>query len=240
MIVPGGGLSLDDQRFIPCRRRFFLPVRVLSRLFRRLFLERLAADYKQGRLILEGGLSKLASPAAFAAVLKPLRRINWFVYAKRPFAGPKAVLAYLSRYTHRVAISNTRLIAHDGRGVTFHYKDYRAAGLAQRKVMTLATDEFIRRFMLHILPKGFHRIRHYGLFANTGRAAHIARLRELLGCALPPAEKVASSSQDKPAETALPPCPCCGGRMIVIEIFERGTQPRYRQPFATVIWFDTS
>ena len=240
MIVPGGGLSLDDQRFVPCRRRFFLPVRVLSRLFRRLFLERLAATYEQGRLILEGNLSTLASPAAFAAVLKPLRRKNWFVYAKRPFAGPKAVLAYLSRYTHRVAISNARLIAHDGRGVTFHYKDYRADGLAQRKVMTLATDEFIRRFMLHILPKGFHRIRHYGLFANTGRAAHIARLRELLGCALPPAEKVASSSQDEPAETVLPPCPCCGGRMIVIEIFERGTQPRYRQPFATVIWFDTS
>jgi hypothetical protein len=239
MIVPGGGLSLNDQRFIPCRRRFFLPVRVLSRLFRRLFLERLDAAYKQGRLILEGGLVKLASPVAFAAVLKPLKRINWFVYAKRPFAGPKAVLAYLSRYTHRVAISNTRLIAHDGRGVTFHYKDYRTDDLARRKVMTLAADEFIRRFMLHILPKGFHRIRHYGLFANTGRAAHIARLRELLGSA-PPAEKVASSSQDEPAETVLPPCPCCGGRMIVIEFFERGMQPRYQPPSAVLIWFDTS
>jgi len=240
MIVPGGGLSLDGQSFIPCRRRFFLPVRVLSRLFRRLFLERLIAAYEQGRLILEGSLVKLASPAAFAAVLKPLRHVNWFVYAKRPFAGPKAVLAYLSRYTHRVAISNARLIAHDGRGVTFHYKDYRADGLARRKVMTLATDEFIRRFMLHILPKGFHRIRHYGLFANTGRAAKLARLRELLGCAPPPAEKVASPSQDEPAETVLPPCPCCGGRMIVIEIFERGMQPRYRPPSAAVIWFDTS
>jgi hypothetical protein len=239
MIVPGGGLSLNDQRFIPCRRRFFLPVRVLSRLFRRLFLERLDAAYKQGRLILEGGLVKLASPVAFAAVLKPLKRINWFVYAKRPFAGPKAVLAYLSRYTHRVAISNTRLIAHDGRGVTFHYKDYRTDDLARRKVMTLAADEFIRRFMLHILPKGFHRIRHYGLFANTGRAAHIARLRELLGSA-PPAEEVASSSQDEPAETVLPPCPCCGGRMIVIEFFERGMQPRYQPPSAVLIWFDTS
>jgi hypothetical protein len=239
MIVPGGGLSLNDQRFIPCRRRFFLPVRVLSRLFRRLFLERLDAAYKQGRLILEGGLVKLASPVAFAAVLKPLKRINWFVYAKRPFAGPKAVLAYLSRYTHRVAISNTRLIAHDGRGVTFHYKDYRMDDLARRKVMTLAADEFIRRFMLHILPKGFHRIRHYGLFANTGRAAHIARLRELLGSA-PPAEEVASSSQDEPAETVLPPCPCCGGRMIVIEFFERGMQPRYQPPSAAMIWFDTS
>ena len=240
MIVPGGGLSLDGERFIPCRRRFFLPVRVLSRLFRRLMLERLAAAYEQGRLILEGSLARLASPAAFAAVLKPLRAKNWFVYIKRPFAGPKAVLAYLSRYTHRVAISNTRLIAHDGRGVTFRYKDYRADGLARRKVMTLAADEFIRRFMLHILPKGFHRIRHYGLFASTGRAANIARLRELLGSALPPAEEAASPGQDEPAETVLPPCPCCGGRMTVIEFFERGTLPRYRPPSAAVIWFDTS
>ena len=173
-------------------------------------------------------------------MLKPLRRINWFVYAKRPFAGPKAVLAYLSRYTHRVAISNTRLIAHDKRGVTFHYKDYRADGLARRKVMTLSTDEFIRRFMLHILPKGFHRIRHYGLFANTGRAANLARLRELLGSAPPPAEKVTTSSQDEPAETVLPPCPCCGGRMIVIEFFERGMQPRYQAPSLAVIRIDTS
>jgi hypothetical protein len=240
MIVPGGGLSLDGQRFIPCRRRFFLPIRVLSRLFRRLFLERLAAAYKQGRLILKGGLIKLASSAAFAAVLKPLRRVNWFVYAKRPFAGPNAVLAYLSRYTHRVAISNARLIAHDGRGVTFHYKDYRADGAARRKLMTLAADEFIRRFLLHILPKGFHRIRHYGLFANTGRAANIAQLRELLGSAPLPAEKAAGPSQHEPAETILPPCPCCGGRMIVIEFFERGTQPRYRPPSTALIWFDTS
>jgi hypothetical protein len=238
MIVPGGGLSLDGERFIPCRRRFFLPVRVLSRLFRRLFLERLAAAYEQGRLILERSLAKLASPAAFAAVLKPLKRINWFVYAKRPFAGPKAVLAYLSRYTHRVALSNARLIAHDGRGVTFHYKDYRTDGLARRKVMTLATDEFIRRFLLHILPKGFHRIRHYGLFASTGRAANIARLRQLLG----PPGTPPSPSQEGPAEeaTVLPPCPCCGGRMIVIEFFERGMQPRSRAPSLAVIRIDTS
>jgi hypothetical protein len=173
--------------------------------------------------------------------LKPLRRKNWFVYAKRPFAGPKAVLAYLSRYTHRVAISNTRLIAHDGRGVTFRYKDYRADGLAQRKVMTLATDEFIRRFILHILPKGFHRIRHYGLFASTGRTANIARLRELLGAMLP--EEEATILGQKPPgteETVLPPCPCCGGRMKVIEFFERGRQPRSFALFAAVSWFDTS
>jgi hypothetical protein len=137
------------------------------------------------------------------------------------------------------AISNTRLIACDGRGVTFRYKDYRADGLVRRKAMTLATDEFIRRFLLHILPKGFHRIRHYGLFANTSRAANIVRLRELLGSA-PPAQKAASPCRDEPAETVLPPCPCCGGRMIVIEYFERGMQPRYHPPFTAVIWFDTS
>jgi len=241
MIVPGGGLSLDGERFVPCRRGFFLPVRVLSRLFRRLVLERLAAAYGKGLLMLQGGLAKLAPAAAFAAALKPLRRMNWFVYAKRPFAGPKAVLAYLSRYTHRVAISNTRLIAHDRRGVTFHYKDYRADGLARRKAMTLAADEFIRRFLLHILPKGFHRIRYYGLFANTGRAANIAQLCELPG-SLPPAEASAGPSQNEPAEEAnvLPPCPCCGGRMILIEVFARGTLPRYRPPCAAVNWFDTS
>jgi hypothetical protein len=237
MIVPGGGLSPDGERFIPCRRRFFLPVRMLSRLFRRLMLEKLTTAHSQGRLSLQGSLAKLASPAAFAALLNPLRRKNWFVYAKRPFAGPKAVLAYLSRYTHRVAISNTRLIAHDERGVTFRYTDYRADGLAQRKTMTLATDEFIRRFMLHILPKGFHRIRHYGLFASVGRAGNIARLRELLG-STPPDE--ASPSEDQPVETDLPPCPCCGGRMTIIEFFERGTLPRYRPVSGAVIWFDTS
>jgi len=201
----------------------------------------LATAYGKGLLILQGGLAKLAPAAAFAAVLKLLRRKKWFVYAKRPFAGPKAVLAYLSRYTHRVAISNTRLIAHDGRGVTFHYKDYRADDLARLKVRTLATDEFIRRFLLHILPKGFHRIRHYGLFANTGRAANIARLRELLG-SMPPTGATASPSQDKPAEEAavLPPCPCCGRRMILIEVFARGALPRYRPPSTAVIWIDTS
>jgi len=242
MIVPGGGLSLDGERFVPCRgrrRRFFLPVKVLSRLFRRLMLEKLSQAYDKGLLTLQGSLAKLAAPAAFAAQLKPLRWKKWFVYIKEPFAGPKAVLAYLSRYTHRVAISNSRLIAHDSRGVTFRYKDYRADGLARHKAMTLATDEFIRRFMLHILPKGFHRIRHYGLFANAGRAANLARLRELLGSA-PPAETAASPSQDEPAEKLLPPCPCCGGRMIVIEFFERGTQPRYRAPSVAEIWFDTS
>ena len=189
---------------------------------------------------MQGTLARLAPATAFAAALNSLRWKKWFVYVKKPFAGPKAVLSYLSRYTHRVAISNTRLISHDGRGVTFRYNDYRANGLARRKVMTLAADEFIRRFMLHILPKGFHRIRHYGLFANTGRAANLARLRELLGSAPPPAETAASPSHDQPAEKLLPPCPCCGGCMIVIEFFERGMPPRYRAPPVAAIWFDTS
>ena len=241
MIVPGNGFSLDGERFIPCRRRFFLPVRVLSRLFRHLFLERLAATYEQGRLILEGSLSTLASPAAFAAVLRPLRRKNWFVYAKRPFAGPKAVLAYSSA---RPMGRHFEYEAHRPRQA---WRYLPLQGLPRGRPGPAqgndAGDGRVHPPLLApvlSLPKGFHRIRHYGLFANTGRAAHIARLRELLGCALPPAEKVASSSQDEPAETVLPPCPCCGGRMIVMDIFERGTQPRYRQPFATVIWFDTS
>jgi hypothetical protein len=242
MIVPGGGLSLDGERFVPCRgrrRRFFLPVRVLSRLFRRLMLEKLAAAYGMGLLTFKGSLAGLAAPGVFAATLNPLRRKNWFVYIKEPFGGPEAVLHYLSRYTHRVAVSNRRLIVHDSRGVTFRYKDYRSGGLARYKVMTLATDEFIRRFMLHILPKGFHRIRHYGLFAATSRVANIVRLRELLG-AMPSEKASVSSGPDEPAETVLPPCPCCGGRMTVIEFFERGTLPRYPQPSAAAIWFDTS
>jgi len=237
MIVPGGGLSLDGERLLSCRRGFFLPVRVLSRLFRRLVLEKLVAVYEEKRLTLLGTLVKLSSPDAFAAALKPLRRINWFVYAKRPFAGPKAVLAYLSRYTHRVAISNSRLIAHDGRGVTFRYKDYRADGRDRQKVMTLGADEFIRRFLIHVLPKGFHRIRHYGLFANTGRAANIKRLRELLGQVPAPAVEATERADEAPV---LPPCPCCGGRMIVIEVIERETQSRYQPPSFALIRIDTS
>jgi hypothetical protein len=241
MIVPGGGLSLDGERLISCRRAFFLPVRVLSRLFRRLVLEKLAAAYDEKRLTLLGALVKLSSPDAFAAALKPLRRMNWFVYAKRPFAGPKAVLAYLSRYTHRVAISNSRLIAHDERGVTFRYKDYRADSRDRQKVMTLAADEFIRRFLIHVLPKGFHRIRHYGLFANIGRAANIGKLRVLLQVPALAIEATERGSHT-PADEApvLPPCPCCGGRMIVIEIIERERRSRYEAPPFAVIRIDTS
>ena len=184
VVVPGGGLSPDGSRWVACRPGFFLPVRVLSRLFRRLFLDRLAAAHRAGRLAFFGELAALADPAAFAAHLAPLRRSEWVVYAKRPFAGPEAVLAYLSRYTHRVAISNSRLLALDERGVTFRWKDYRARdgakGGAWIKTMTLSADEFIRRFLLHVLPDGFHRIRHYGLFASGTRAANIARIRNLL------------------------------------------------------------
>jgi hypothetical protein len=170
MIVPGGGVSLDVQSWAACRPGFFLPVRVLSRLFRRLFMEKLVAAHAAGRLHFFGALAKLADRAAFAQYLAPSRAVEWVVYSKRPFGGPEAVLAYLSRYTHRVAISNSRLLACDGAGVAFKYKDYRANGRARQKVMRLTTDEFIRRFLIHVLSTGFHRIRHYGLFASGVRA----------------------------------------------------------------------
>src|SRR6266478_4453635 len=180
MIVPGGGISLDNTHWVSCRSGFLLPVRVLSRLFRRLFLTGLADAHAATRLVFFGDLDCLRDRTAFTAHLAPLRKKNWFVYAKPPFAGPEAVLAYLARYTHRVAISNSRLIGLDERGVTFRYKDYRHNGRARYRTMTLAPDEFIRRFLLHTLPKGFHRIRHYGLLASAGCNANIARARELI------------------------------------------------------------
>ena len=237
-IVPGGGLSPDGERWISCRPGFFLPVRVLSRLFRRLFLEQLSAAHAAGRLRFFGDHAPLAEPHAFAAWLAPLRKLEWVVYAKRPFAGPQAVLAYLSRYTHRVAIANSRLIAFDDNGVTFRWKDYRAQGRERQKVMTLASDEFIRRFLIHVLPSGFHRIRYYGLFANGGRAENLARARDLLGVEAKHNEPDdAHPNADEPP-TSLLPCPCCGGRMIIIEIFERGSAPTTRPP--SPIRIDTS
>src|SRR5579872_7112092 len=225
-IVPGGGLSPDGGRWISCRPGFFLPVRVLSRLFRRLFLEQLTAAHEAGRLRFFGDHAPLAERRAFAAYLAPLRNTEWVVYAKRPFAGPQAVLAYLSRYTHRVAIANSRLIACADNGVTFKWKDYRAKGRERRKVMTLAHGEFIRRFLIHVLPSRFHRIRHYGLFANGGRANNLARVRQLLG--VPPRQsEPCDSDADQPHLSPIP-CPCCGGRMFVIETFERGATPRSR------------
>jgi hypothetical protein len=230
MIVPGGGISRDGQRWVSCRPGFFLPVRVLSRLFRRLFLAGLADAHAAGRLAFFGDLDGLRDREAFAAYLAPLRKKNWFVYAKPPFAGPEAVLAYLARYTHRVAISNSRLVALDERGVTFRYKDYRRNGQARFRTMTLAPDEFIRRFLLHVLPKGFHRIRHYGLLASAGCKANIARARELIAAPVPvmepPAERDDADREATAAADHRPSCPCCGGRMIIVEIFERGATPR--------------
>ena len=238
VVVPGGGVSPDGSRWIACKPGFFLPVRVLSRLFRRLFLEGLAALHAAGRLVFFGDLAALADKAAFDADLTPLRRSEWVVYAKRPFAGPKAVLAYLSRYTHRVAISNSRLIALDEKGVTFRWKDYRARGEvpgnAWIKPMTLAADEFIRRFLLHVLPSGFHRIRHYGFLAGPRRAATIDRLRDLIAASdatarpRPQADASDATTGPEPATTQdmARICPCCGGRMRIIETFARGSRPR--------------
>jgi hypothetical protein len=227
-IVPGGGLSLDGQSWVSCRPRFFLPVRVLSRLFRRLFLDKLAEAHAEGRLAFFGHLSGFADRAAFTARLAPLRRAEWVVYAKRPFAGPESVLAYLARYTHRVAISSSRLVRMDNNGVTFRWKDYRHEGPARRKLMTLAPAEFIRRFLLHVLPTGFHRIRHYGLFANPARAANLAKARALLQ-APPPAPADTGADHQITVEPAKA-CPCCGGRMLLVEIFERGASPRTAPP----------
>jgi hypothetical protein len=196
-------------------------VRVLSKLFRRLFLARLLERHAAGSLNFFGDHARLREHSAFLRFIAPLRKKNWVVYAKPPFAGPAAVLAYLARYTHRVAISNRRLISLDESGVTFRYKDYRRDGVARYRTMTLTADEFIRRFLLHVLPKGFHRIRHYGLLASGGRRANVARARALL--AVPPAAT--------PAEPAEPPdprplCPCCGGRMVILETLQRWMPPR--------------
>jgi Putative transposase/Transposase zinc-binding domain len=235
-IVPGGGLSPDGERWISCRPGFFLPVRVLSRLFRRLLLEKLTAAHDAGRLRFFNDLAYLEDRNAFAAYLSPSRQVEWIVYAKRPFAGPEAVLAYLSRYTHRVAIANSRLIAFDDNRVTFKWKDYRARGRERQKIMTVASDEFIRRFLIHVLPSGFHRIRHYGLFANGGRAENLARARDLLGVSPTQSERSDSDADEPPMHSL--PCPCCGGRMIIIETFERGATPRTRP--SSPISIDTS
>ena len=220
MIVPGGGIAPSGDRWVSSRPAFLLPVRVLGALFRRLFLTRLMALHQAGRLAFFATMAHLADRRAFLRHLAPVRKRRWVVYAKPPFAGPEAVLAYLSRYTHRVAISNRRLIAFDPSGITFRYKNYRRNGLERQQVMTLATHEFIRRFLLHVLPRGFHRIRHYGLLAGATRKASLERARELLAVAPP--------RDDMPAEPddTRPPCPYCGGLMVVIETFARWCQPR--------------
>ncbi|NUZ07710.1 IS91 family transposase [Schlegelella sp. ID0723] len=218
-IVPGGGLSPDGTRWVACRPGFFLPVRVLSRLFRRRFLEELQRLHESGELKFFGEHECLADAAAFQAWLAPLRQCEWVVYAKRPFAGPAAVLAYLSLYTHRVAISNSRLLAMDERGITFRWKDYRAKGRTRHKAMSLTPGEFMRRFLLHVLPPGFHRIRHYGLLANGSRRENLAIARELLRVApLAPSE-----SADEPSATPTPTVVCahCGHAMVVLQILAR-------------------
>jgi hypothetical protein len=228
IIVPGGGLSPDGTRWIACRPGFFLPVRVLSRLFRRLFIDGLLALHRARNLVFFGDLAGLAEADTFAAWLAPFRKSEWVIYAKPPFGGPEAVLAYLSRYTHRVAISNSRLISADAETVTFRWKDYRIKNSERQKVMQLATGEFIRRFLIHVLPDGFHRIRHYGFLASAGRKANIAKIRTLLG-----AETVVQD--EVPSAEIIPltlrePCPACGGPMRIIEIFRRGQKPRSRAP----------
>jgi hypothetical protein len=242
MIVPGGGFSLDGNSWVACRPSFLLPVRVLSRLFRRLFLQELAAAHDAGKLQFFGEHAALSERKAFTAYIAPLRSTEWVVYSKRPFGGPQEVLRYLARYTHRVAISNRRLMACDEKGVTFKWKDYRIEGPERYKVMTLATDEFIRRFLMHVLPAGFHRIRYYGLLTSSKRAKNIARARELLATPLLPVEAIKAASESaKEPQTPQHPCPCCGGPMIIIETFQPGCSPQYRpaaQPPAVRI--DTS
>jgi hypothetical protein len=229
-VVPGGGLTPDGTSWVACRRGFFLPVRVLSRLFRRRFLEELVARHRAGQLKFFGEQTHLADAKAFAKWLAPLRRCEWVVYAKRPFAGPEAVLAYLSRYSHRVAISNSRLLAMDQRGITFRWKDYRvkdgAPGKSRHKTMTLAADEFMRRFLLHVLPGGFHRIRHYGLLANGCHKASIALARTLLGEPKPTPTATEDAGADIADDTPRFVCRHCGAVMIIVQIFARGTPIR--------------
>jgi hypothetical protein len=207
--------------WVRCRADFFLPVRVLSRLFRRLFLEGLVAVHEAGDLQFFSDLGTLGDREAFKAYLAPLRKQEWVVFAKRPFAGPKQVLAHLAGYTHRVAIGNSRLLELTNEHVSVRWKDYRENGGHKNKVMKLAVGEFIRRFLLHVLPDGFHRIRHYGLFANGHRADKVTLCRKLLN--VPPTKNVGENSigEDRSASVfEPPPCPCCGGHMRIIETFD--------------------
>ncbi len=272
MIVPGGGFARDgsapvgpaesgltsgktgqpkarQERWISASEEFLLPAPVLSAMFRGKMLALLKTAHADGRLSFPGSIASLADTARFKAFLEPLYTTNWYVHAKRPFAGPEQVLAYLARYTHRVAISNRRLIKADATGVTFTYKDYRREGSDRYTTMTLAPGEFMRRFLLHVLPKGFHRIRHYGLLASSRtKAATLERARELIAAAAPvqqPASKPADA--DAPAtsvaapEKSAHPCPCCGAPMVIIETFEAGRTPRHQpRASAVVIRIDTS
>ena len=261
MIVPGGGFSVasgeegtsptgtqNATRWISATEDYLLPVRVLAAMFRAKMLALLKAAHADGRLRFFGPHAALADTAAFKAWLEPLYDTKWHVHAKRPFAGPEQVLAYLARYTHRVAISNKRLVKVDAKGVTFTYKDYRVEGPGRYKTMTVTPAEFMRRFLLHVLPKGFHRIRHYGLLASgQSKADRLARARELIAAAPPTIEQrrpepplVDAAGQS--VEPVAHPCPCCGAQMEIIERFEAGRMPRHRpsSPPATPIGIDTS
>jgi hypothetical protein len=229
MIVPGGGISLDSTRWVAARSDFLVHVNVLARLFRGKMLAMLMDAHRAGQLKFFNTHAGLADKRTFKRFIAPLRHIKWVVYCKAPFAGPEQVLRYLSRYTHRVAISNRRLLADDDAGIAFRWKDYRANGASRWKTMRLHPHEFIRRFLIHVLPKGFHRIRHYGLFANTNRAQNIAAARTLLGAAPPVAEPQQQPDVAPEVPQVLPcPCPRCGDRMIIIEVFARGCEPSWR------------
>ena len=223
-IVPGGGFSKDGKQWLACRPGYFLTIAVLKKLFRRLFLEKLASAHKHGQLHFFGQYQALSDEQKFADWIKPLNQLNWHLYAKKPFSGPAAVLEYLSRYTHRVAIANSRLIGLGEQGVTFRYKDYRDKGRYKPKIMTLASDEFIRRFLIHILPGGFHRIRHYGLLANARRVENIAHARELLAVPAPQLCAATKIDADLPVSTYI--CRSCEAPMIIIETFAPGNLPR--------------
>jgi hypothetical protein len=238
MIVPGGGLSFDGTRWLSSRSDFLVHVKVLARLFRGKMLAMLTDAHDAGQLKFFNTHAGLADKRTFKRFIGPLRHIKWVVYCKAPFAGAKQVLRYLSGYTHRVAISNRRLVAADDAGVAFRWKDYRIQGPERWKTMRLHPHEFIRRFLLHVLPKGFHRIRHYGLLASATRAESIATIRALLRAVPPEVNQQKQSDVVPDAPRVLPcPCPCCGGRMIVIEVFARGCEPRWRP---TPNSFDTS
>jgi hypothetical protein len=240
MIVPGGGISPDGSRWISSRPDFLVHVKVLARLFRGKFLAMLIDAHSAGRLKFFNTHLGLADKRTFKKFLAPLRRIKWVVYCKEPFAGPQQVLRYLSRYTHRVAISNRRLVAADDGSVSFRWKDYRIEGPGRWKTMTIAPHEFIRRFLVHVLPKGFHRIRHYGLLASANRAANIARARKLLAVPASPQQPETPEASTADDPRMLPrPCTCCGGRMFIIETFARGCQPKHRATSAA-IRIDTS
>jgi hypothetical protein len=245
MIVPGGGSSPDGSTWIAASAKFLLPVRVLSALFRRRLIEALIAAHAAGKLVFFNNLAPLADTSAFADHLGPLKEKKWHVYAKRPFGGPKAVLAYLARYTHRVAISSRRLIRVDPQGITFKYKDYRIEGPGRMKTVTVHPHEFIRRFLIHVLPKGLHRIRHYGLLANGQREANLARARELLrvNTVDPADDDIRRGDDAEPDALAVSrrPCPCCGARMLIIETFEGVCRPRpHAHPSHVMTRIDTS